>query len=99
MSDNCRTAEEATAFSTPSSATQGAAGQLRRAARSIRQHLNLPLVVALIVGLGMLAYVSYVANARKSGDQLSVILQQVWPIAFLLIFPYLAAEALVWHEL
>jgi uncharacterized membrane protein YbhN (UPF0104 family) len=65
----------------------------------IRSHLSIRIVLPTVVTLGLLAYVSDVASSRKSGDQIWVVIQQTWYWVFILTIPYLAARALVWHEL
>ncbi len=57
------------------------------------------MVLPLVVGVGLLAYVVSIAIAPESGDQLWRIVQGTWWIILLLTFPYLALRALVWHEL
>jgi uncharacterized membrane protein YbhN (UPF0104 family) len=61
--------------------------------------LNARILIPLVVSMGLLAYVSWVAAARQSSDQLWVIVQQTWPLILLLTIPYLAFRALVWYEL
>jgi uncharacterized membrane protein YbhN (UPF0104 family) len=65
----------------------------------VRSHVSVRVVLPLLVALGLLAYVSSVAVARQSGDQLLLILGQTWWLVLLLTFPYLAARLLVWHIL
>lgn len=63
------------------------------------RRVNLSVVIAGIVGLGLLAYVSYLASVRNASGELWIIVRQSWLIILLLTFPYLAARALVWYEL
>jgi len=60
---------------------------------------DLTVIVPLVVALGLLAYVSYIASARQSAGQLLTIAKQTWLVILLLTFPYLGARALVWYEL
>jgi uncharacterized membrane protein YbhN (UPF0104 family) len=55
--------------------------------------------VPVVVGISLLAYIISVATAPQSGAQLWQIVQRTWWIILLLIVPYLALRALVWHEL
>lgn len=57
------------------------------------------ILIPLVVALGLLAFVSYLASARHSGTQLVTIAQHTWFLILLLTFPYLLARALVWYEL
>jgi uncharacterized membrane protein YbhN (UPF0104 family) len=71
---------------------------------SRRRGLSLPrpnpsIVVTLIISLGMLAYVAYLASARQTADLVLNIVQRTWIAVVILIFPYLAARLLVWYEL
>jgi uncharacterized membrane protein YbhN (UPF0104 family) len=65
----------------------------------IREQSKVQVVLPVVVALGMLAYVSSIAVAPRSGSQLWVIIQRTWLPILILTFPYLAARALVWHEL
>ena len=63
------------------------------------QRLDLGVALTLLVVLGMLAYVSYVAIGRGSGAELWTILRRTWWLVLLLTVPYLGARMVVWYEL
>ena len=65
----------------------------------VRRLANPRIVVPVVVSIGLLAYVISVATAPQSGARLWQIVQRTWWIVLLLIVPYLALRALVWHEL
>jgi uncharacterized membrane protein YbhN (UPF0104 family) len=65
----------------------------------LARRANLSVIVALVVGLGLLAYVSYLASVRSASGELWTIVGRSWLVVLLLTFPYLAARALVWYEL
>lgn len=74
--------------------------QARARPRGWVRHLANPRVVLpFAVGIGLLAYVISLATAPQSGAQLWQIVQRTWWIVLLLVVPYLALRALVWHEL
>lgn len=57
------------------------------------------IIVPVVVGLGLLAYVISIAVAPKSGDQLWQLFRATWWVALILTVPYLALRAVVWHTL
>ncbi|MGH2448202.1 MAG: lysylphosphatidylglycerol synthase domain-containing protein [Chloroflexota bacterium] len=65
----------------------------------VHHQVDVTILFALAVALGMLAYVSYLASARNSAGELWVIVQQTWLVILILTLPYLAARALVWYDL
>ncbi len=65
----------------------------------LRRRPNPSIAVTLIISLGMLAYVAYLAAARESAESVLTIFQRTWIAVVILIFPYLAARLLVWYEL
>ncbi len=74
--------------------------RIRRAAiRWIREQAKVQVILPIAVALGLLAYVSSIAAAPRSGAQLWAVLERTWVPILILTFPYLAARALVWHEL
>ncbi|HEX6508280.1 MAG TPA: lysylphosphatidylglycerol synthase transmembrane domain-containing protein [Chloroflexota bacterium] len=70
---------------------------LAGAKHMLRAHVS--VIFALVVALGLLAYVSYLASVRSAGGQLWIIVQHTWLLVLVLTFPYLGARALVWYEL
>ena len=70
----------------------------RRIVQWLRQ-ATVQSVLPVVIGLGLLAYVSSVALAPRSSSQLWVVLQHTWLVVLFLTVPYLVARALVWHEL
>jgi uncharacterized membrane protein YbhN (UPF0104 family) len=79
--------------------TREPAGRGRRLGGWVRRHVSVRVVLPLLVAGGFLAYVSTVAVARQSGDELWHIIQDTWWLVLLLTFPYLAARLLVWNML
>jgi uncharacterized membrane protein YbhN (UPF0104 family) len=68
---------------------------LHRVHRAVDPSILLPLVIAL----GLLAYVSYLAAAPQGGTQLWSIVRHTWLLVVILIALYLAARLLVWYVL
>jgi uncharacterized membrane protein YbhN (UPF0104 family) len=56
-------------------------------------------LLPLVIALGLLAYVSYLAAAPHGGAQLWSIVQHTWLLVVILIALYLAARLLVWYAL
>ncbi len=79
-------------------ADQSAAEAPRPRAGRRRSH-GASIIVTLVVALGMLAYVAYIAAAPRSAAQLWSIIGQTWPLVAALIVPYLGARLLVWFAL
>ena len=65
----------------------------------LRRVADPSILLPLVIALGMLAYVSYLAAAPHRGAQLWSIVHQTWPLVVILIVPYLAARLLVWYRL
>lgn len=57
------------------------------------------ILVPLAIACGLLAYVTSLAAAPRSGAQLWLIVQHTWLLVVLLTVPYLAARLLVWARL
>src|SRR4051794_1169013 len=57
------------------------------------------ILLSLVIALGLLAYVSYLAAAPRAGAQFWSIVQQTWLLVVILIVLYLAARLLVWYTL
>lgn len=79
--------------------TQGPPSHFQRAHRWLRQRTDVKVLLPSIATLGLLAYVSVLAVAPESGDQLLAIVERTWWIALLLTVPYIGARALLWREL
>ena len=71
----------------------------RRLARLGRRARDVRVVVPIAVTLGLVGYVSAIAAAPESGGQLWTAVQRTWWVVLLLTAPYVAARALLWHEL
>lgn len=71
----------------------------QRAAQWLREQAKVEIILPVVIGCGLLAYVSSVAVAPRSGGQLWVVIQHTWLLILLLTLPYLACRALVWREL
>ena len=56
-------------------------------------------LLPLVIALGLLAYVSYLAAAPHGGAQLWSIVEHTWLLVVILIALYLAARLLVWYAL
>jgi uncharacterized membrane protein YbhN (UPF0104 family) len=67
--------------------------------RSLRSNVDATILIPLVVGLGTLAYVSYLGAARRSGSQFVSIVSHTWFIILLLTLPYLLARLVVWYDL
>ena len=65
----------------------------------LQQLTRIQVLLPLVVGVGLLAYVVSIAIAPESGGQLWRIVRETWWLVLLLTFPYLALRALVWHDL
>jgi uncharacterized membrane protein YbhN (UPF0104 family) len=65
----------------------------------LQRALKPQLLLPVIVGLGLLAYVAYVASARESMTQLWNILRETWLLVLGLMVPYLICRAIVWYRL
>lgn len=63
------------------------------------EQAKVEIVLPVAIGLGLLAYVFSLAVGSRSAGQFWVVVQHTWLLILLLTFPYLAARALVWHEL
>src|SRR5438874_7005471 len=111
MSDRMR--EEEDALPAIDQLTQSSAGATslppvaRPAHRARRVQLLHPrfrmvdpsILLPVVIALGLLAYVSYLAAAPHSGAQLWSIVRQTWLLVVILIVLYLAARLLVWYTL
>ena len=71
----------------------------QRAGKWLREQAKAEIVLPVIIAAGLLAYVSSVAAAPRSGGELWLVVQHTWFLILVLTIPYLAARALVWHEL
>ncbi|MGH2410284.1 MAG: lysylphosphatidylglycerol synthase transmembrane domain-containing protein, partial [Chloroflexota bacterium] len=67
--------------------------------RWTRAHAHPKVVIPIIVGLGLLAYVASLASAPQSSGQLWTVLRRVWWIALVLTIPYFVARLWVWNDL
>lgn len=89
-------------MSSPDNKPELAGARSSRGARFkswLREHANIQTILPIVIALGMLAYVSSVATAKNSANQLAQVLSQTWLPILLLTFPYLIARALVWYRL
>lgn len=73
------------------------AGRQKKKGRGGFGHVR--IIVPMVVGVGLLAYVISIAVAPKSGDQLWQLFRATWWIVLILTVPYLALRAIVWHTL
>jgi uncharacterized membrane protein YbhN (UPF0104 family) len=71
----------------------------RKGVPFLRWRSDPSIVVTLVISLGMVGYVAYLASARQSSEIILTIVQRTWLPVLILIFPYLAARLLVWYEL
>lgn len=71
----------------------------RRLGGWLRGKLNLRVIIPLVIGVGLIAYVADVAFAPHSAGQLWLIIRSTWWLVLALIFPYLFFRAIIWHRL
>lgn len=75
------------------------AGRIHSTWQHIRHDVDFTILIPLVVGLGMLAYVAYAGIARQSSAEFITIISKSWFIIVLLTVPYLLARVLVWNSL
>ncbi len=74
-------------------------GRFRRATGWVRQRTDLKVILPIILTLGLLGYVSILAGGAESRGDIWLIVQRTWWVVLLLTVPYIAARAILWHEL
>ena len=67
--------------------------------RWLRRHLGLRAVVALLIALGLFAYVVDIASHGDLGGGLGEVVGRVGLAALVLVVPFFALRALTWHLL
>lgn len=65
----------------------------------IRQHIHARILLPVVIGVGLAAYVINIAIAPKSGVHLLDIVRATWWIILLLTIPYMAIRAYIWRQL
>ncbi|HEX5504487.1 MAG TPA: lysylphosphatidylglycerol synthase transmembrane domain-containing protein [Thermomicrobiales bacterium] len=73
--------------------------RVKRAFSWLREHAHPNIVLPVLVGAGLLAYVASLASAPKNAAALWATIKQVWWLVLLLTFPYLVARLYVWNAL
>ncbi|HEU5328300.1 MAG TPA: lysylphosphatidylglycerol synthase domain-containing protein [Thermomicrobiales bacterium] len=71
----------------------------RRRVRRWRRRADLKVILPIVITLGLVGYVALLATGPRSGGQLWAIVRETWWSILLLTVPYIAARAILWHEL
>jgi uncharacterized membrane protein YbhN (UPF0104 family) len=71
----------------------------KSARRWTREQARPQVILPVVVGAGLLAYVSSLAAVPHAGPALWSVVQQTFIPIFILTFPYLALRAYVWRQL
>lgn len=74
-------------------------GSLWRVGRWARQRVDAKAMLATVVTIGLLGYVSALAVSPQGGGQIWGIIERTWWIVALLSPPYIWARLVLWHEL